>query len=183
MPAASRAPSTSASPALKATGLPWASSSSSPMPSPARKRTASGLPESSARRISPSPPSTVPTGSAPLVVVNGTIRITVAQYPELTVGAAKVFRLINGYPDPIAVLRVGAADFIALNAKCTHQCCTVDYDAGLKGWLCPCHGSTYAANGTLTGGPSRFPLVRFTTAFDGTTLTISNLAMETMNDC
>jgi cytochrome b6-f complex iron-sulfur subunit len=120
---------------------------------------------------------------APPTVVNGAIAIVVAQHPELVVGGVKIFTRVDGYPDPIALLRVATDSFVALNAKCTHMCCTVAYDAPTMGWLCPCHGSRYAADGTLVGGPSRFPLVRFATSFDGTTLTISSLALETMNDC
>ena len=117
------------------------------------------------------------------VVSDGALAIVVAQHPELVVGGVKIFDRIDGYPDPIAILRVGSASFVALNAKCTHMCCTVAYDAHTMGWKCPCHGSTYAADGSLVGGPSRFPLVRFATAFDGTTLTISSLDLETKNDC
>jgi Rieske Fe-S protein len=120
---------------------------------------------------------------APPAVVDGAISVVVAQHPELVVGGVKIFNRVDGYPDPIAVLRVATDSFIALNAKCTHMCCTVAYDAHTMGWLCPCHGSSYASDGSLVGGPSRFPLVRFVTSFDGTTLTISGLALETMNDC
>ena len=126
----------------------------------------------------------IPAGAAaPPAVVGGAIAIVVAQHPELVVGGVKIFTRVDGYPDPIAILRACANEFIALNAKCTHMCCTVAYEPQAMGWLCPCHGSTYATDGTLMGGPSRFPLVRFATSFDGTTLIISSLAPETMNDC
>jgi Rieske Fe-S protein len=48
----------------------------------------------------------------------------------------------------------------AISAVCTHAGCTVNA-GGLGGFDCPCHGSTFDANGTVTGGPALAPLPHF----------------------
>jgi nitrite reductase/ring-hydroxylating ferredoxin subunit len=43
--------------------------------------------------------------------------------------------------------------YAAISGKCTHSGCTVDpVDGG--GFECTCHGSQFAADGTVTGGPA-----------------------------
>lgn len=48
--------------------------------------------------------------------------------------------------------------FIAISAICTHLGCTVEWFKGPKRFECPCHGSFYAPDGTLLGGPAPRPL-------------------------
>lgn len=50
---------------------------------------------------------------------------------------------------------------VALNPMCTHQGCTVDFDADAKALACPCHGSTFALDGAVTDGPAEAPLPVF----------------------
>lgn len=45
-----------------------------------------------------------------------------------------------------------------VNAVCTHLGCVVPYDAGAGKFICPCHGSQYAADGGLMKGPAPMPL-------------------------
>jgi len=42
----------------------------------------------------------------------------------------------------------------ALSATCTHLGCTVRADAQTGGFVCPCHGSRYDAEGNVVGGPA-----------------------------
>ncbi len=44
----------------------------------------------------------------------------------------------------------------ALSAVCTHLGCTVRREG--EGFICPCHGSRYNAEGQVTGGPAPRPL-------------------------
>jgi Rieske Fe-S protein len=59
----------------------------------------------------------------------------------------------------------------ALSLICTHNGCTVNY-RGAGGFLCPCHGGTYDANGNVTGGPPPSPLPTYQVTQAGTILTI-----------
>ena len=41
-----------------------------------------------------------------------------------------------------------------LSAVCTHLGCTVNKDAGSNSYSCPCHGSTFNADGEVVRGPA-----------------------------
>ena len=69
-----------------------------------------------------------------------------------------------GVPYPLVVLRAGAAQMLAFDARCPHLGCAVRGAAKL--FICPCHNGTFDPQGNATGGPpfdagqklSRFPL-------------------------
>jgi len=50
--------------------------------------------------------------------------------------------------------------FSAISAVCTHLGCNVRHEEG-RGFACPCHGSTFDAEGRVTRGPAAWPLPRF----------------------
>jgi nucleotide-binding universal stress UspA family protein/nitrite reductase/ring-hydroxylating ferredoxin subunit len=45
-----------------------------------------------------------------------------------------------------------------MSARCTHMGCTVAWDAGLRVFRCPCHGSRYSPIGAVVQGPAQRPL-------------------------
>jgi len=47
---------------------------------------------------------------------------------------------------------------MALRAECTHLGCLVQPDLLTGGFSCPCHGSQYSKDGTVTRGPAPKPL-------------------------
>ncbi len=55
-----------------------------------------------------------------------------------------------------------AGSFVALSLICTHEQCTVNYDAGANGFKCPCHGSEYNISGGVTLGPAPSALRKYT---------------------
>jgi Rieske Fe-S protein len=57
-----------------------------------------------------------------------------------------------------------AGDVQAISAVCTHLGCTVRRHR--DGFLCPCHGSRYDAEGRVTAGPAPAPLARHPVARD-----------------
>ncbi len=51
-----------------------------------------------------------------------------------------------------------ARGFAAISGICTHLGCTVEWFKVPKRFECPCHGSFFASDGTLLGGPAPRPL-------------------------
>ena len=59
-----------------------------------------------------------------------------------------------------AVSRDAAGELHALSARCTHLGCIVGWNGADRAWECPCHGSRFAADGTLVQGPATADLRR-----------------------
>ena len=59
-------------------------------------------------------------------------------------------------PDLPALLIHNESGFSALSLVCTHLGCTIE--AKDTGFACPCHGSRFAADGTVANGPAGKPL-------------------------
>ena len=47
---------------------------------------------------------------------------------------------------------------MALSSQCTHLGCLVNWDAGRREFLCPCHGGRYDMEGRRLSGPPPAPL-------------------------
>jgi thiosulfate dehydrogenase [quinone] large subunit len=57
--------------------------------------------------------------------------------------------------DPALVIQQTAGDFVAFDAICPHQGCTVAYQAASRIIACPCHGSEFnARTGNVINGPA-----------------------------
>ena len=69
----------------------------------------------------------------------------------------------------IAAYRDDAGKLHVLSARCTHLGCIVGWNAADRAWECPCHGSRFAADGTLVQGPATADL-----ADESSTLTDMN---------
>jgi thiosulfate dehydrogenase [quinone] large subunit len=76
------------------------------------------------------------------------------------VGGSAAFTVpANG--DPGLVIQQTADDFVAFNAICPHEGCTVAYQAAAKIIACPCHGSEFnPSNGDVVRGPATYGLTR-----------------------
>ena len=60
----------------------------------------------------------------------------------------------------LAVYRADDGTTYQLSPRCTHMGCTVDWNDSARTWDCPCHGSRYAADGSVVHGPASEPLER-----------------------
>ena len=54
----------------------------------------------------------------------------------------------------VYVTKDGQGQLRVLTSICPHLGCTVPWNKEKKGFVCPCHGATFAADGTRVGGPS-----------------------------
>ncbi|MEO0489715.1 MAG: ubiquinol-cytochrome c reductase iron-sulfur subunit [Cyanobacteria bacterium J06635_15] len=88
---------------------------------------------------------------------------TVAELDEMGFVADKSFQ-----GEQVAVIRdpTDNASIIAVNSFCTHQGCTVEWD-GTSVFACPCHGSKFNPDGSVTAGPAESPLDVFEAKIDG----------------
>ena len=108
----------------------------------------------------------------------GAERLTVLGGASLAVGRVMIMAADD---NNAAIVARDASGFYALSATCRHQCCTVTLCDSTCGqpivspnecapprsaqlvtsgpaFLCPCHGSTYGADGGVLMGPSLQPL-------------------------
>lgn len=107
--------------------------------------------------------------TAPSVPANSTV--TISNYPALaSVGGVAMITLGSA---PVAVVRTGTSDFIALSRVCPHQGGIVNFLH--NDFVCPRHGATYDLSGQWIGGQRAGNLHQYTTSYDSTsgTLTIS----------
>ena len=58
----------------------------------------------------------------------------------------------------VAAYRDEAGAVHALDPRCTHMGCTVDWNETERTWDCPCHGSRYSVDGEVIEGPAARPL-------------------------
>jgi Rieske Fe-S protein len=72
-------------------------------------------------------------------------------YAELEPGEGTVIK-VRG--ESTAIFKDEDGQIHALSATCTHQGCTVGFNAAEVTWDCPCHGSRFATDGTVIQGPA-----------------------------
>jgi len=62
--------------------------------------------------------------------------------------------------------------YIAVAQSCTHQGCSVSYNANGNNFICPCHNGVYDSNGKVVSGPPPTDLKKYTVTKSGNILTI-----------
>jgi Rieske Fe-S protein len=69
-------------------------------------------------------------------------------------------KTVNSYG--VFVLRQSDTEILVLSNKCTHLGCHVNWNAGKKEYICPCHDAQFSITGAVLGGPPPRPLDRYT---------------------
>ena len=107
-------------------------------------------------------------GSAVLAVLSDLIffkpRVTYGQPALFQIGKPEEFppgTRIAREAERICIVREGN-QIAAISTTCTHLGCSVAISD--TGFACPCHGSRYDQDGTVTGGPAPRPLPWFKVA-------------------
>ena len=76
--------------------------------------------------------------------------VALGKAADVPVGSGKIF-------GDVLVTQPTAGDFRGFSARCTHAGCKVSAISG--GTIgCPCHGSAFALDGSVTKGPAKRPL-------------------------
>jgi len=109
---------------------------------------------------------------------SGLLQLKLSDYPPLLDDFGSVRIGLNGILDdnsgplgffyPIVINRDTGGQFYALDSACRHAGYVVPtYDAIDSGIFCPGHGSIYAIDGTVLGGPATSSLIKFPITYDG----------------
>jgi Rieske Fe-S protein len=104
-------------------------------------------------------------GTAPVAEATSSVDDEViVELETLRSEGAVMFQTTDG--EAIAVDVDGAVR--AYSRICTHEGCSVGYDAGAQALICPCHGSRFDPNddGAVLQGPARTPLPRVEVVVD-----------------
>ena len=98
-----------------------------------------------------------------------TVSVDVAGSALANIGGAVLVESVAGV---FLVSRTADHSFVAVDAVCSHQSCTI---TGIDGttYVCPCHGSRYDRNGRVMQGPATASLRQFSTSFASGVLTIN----------
>jgi len=144
-------------------GIVWASSRSGP-------DTGASLP-GVAEQATPLSQSTSQAAASSTGSHTGTV---IARTSEVPVNHAVAFQLA-GKGEPAVLVHLPNNSFVAFNAVCTHQSCTVAYNQKTKLLECPCHGAKFdpANDAAVKAGPAPTPLaaVKISVNADGTITT------------
>ena len=112
-------------------------------------------------------------GTSPLTVLAGQFMgsgVRVAAGSALAdVGDAA---LVESTAGVFLIARTSASTFLAIDAVCTHEGCTIT-DADGNDYVCPCHGSRYNRDGRVIGGPAMANLRQYATTFADDAVTIA----------
>ena len=84
-------------------------------------------------------------------------------------GAKQVTDPTSG--EQVWVLQLDAGQFTALDSKCPHQGCAVNFVSKSTGFQCPCHGSAFSPTGALLNGPATSGLTKVAVAKSGSEIT------------
>ena len=95
---------------------------------------------------------------------------------DLSASANAALNNIGGsvYSNGVVVARISSADlgFIALAQACTHEGCTIAFNAGSQTFVCPCHGGTFDMSGNVISGPPPNPVTKYAITRSNNILTI-----------
>lgn len=121
---------------------------------------------------SPSPPG-APASPPPGIVV--------ANVADLDRSGSFAFRVPFRAPaplpagDPAVIVKLSDGTFVAYDAVCTHEGCTVEWDRIDAVLVCPCHGAVFDAahRARVLAGPTNVPLASLPIVVDASSGTIS----------
>jgi Rieske Fe-S protein len=80
-------------------------------------------------------------------------RVVAGRRDEFTPGSARRVKMAD-----YDAIVIHDGELRALDTRCTHQKCPVNWDAASMKFHCPCHGAIFDAKGEPVRGPHKGPL-------------------------
>ncbi|HEX2756039.1 MAG TPA: Rieske 2Fe-2S domain-containing protein [Candidatus Limnocylindrales bacterium] len=107
--------------------------------------------------------------------------LAVARVADLAKTGARAFTVPFSAPapfpagDPAVIVKLADGSFVAFDAVCTHEGCTVQWDRVDRVLLCPCHSAAFdpAHDAAVLQGPTNQPLASIPIVVDAASGTIS----------
>jgi nitrite reductase/ring-hydroxylating ferredoxin subunit len=104
--------------------------------------------------------------------LNRVLPLKIADFPELLQEGGSVLVTYDG-STKLMINRGAAGKLYVMDPTCPHAGCQVDpYEAANQMIVCPCHGSSFAVDGELTGGPAERSLSPYPSRFSNGILQI-----------
>lgn len=120
-------------------------------------------------QIGPADAITGVTSGGSTSTANGLV-VKLSAYPALA-STGGIARVDNGSGRPVALVRTGAANFLALSLKCPHEGYTINVQSAA--FYCPAHGARFSGSGTWTGGQRTSNMTSLATTYDATAGTVT----------
>lgn len=107
--------------------------------------------------------------------------VEVARVDEIATGEPREVRFerkrVDGWKtlteqSSVWLLKDAKGEVIALAPGCTHLGCAYHWEAERREFVCPCHTSAFAPDGTVIAGPAPRPLDRYVTRIENGKLQI-----------
>ncbi|HEY5491488.1 MAG TPA: Rieske (2Fe-2S) protein, partial [Gemmatimonadaceae bacterium] len=96
--------------------------------------------------------------------------VTLASFAALA-STGGIARVDGGSRTPVALVRTGAASFLAFSLRCPHAGYTVSVQGGA--FYCPAHGARFSSTGVNNGGQRTSNLVSLKVSYDATAGTVT----------
>lgn len=111
---------------------------------------------------------TPPATSNGIVISGNTIQIDLTAQTALAAAGGWVL-IISAQT---LVVNVGGS-YLAMTSVCTHSACDRNWTFASNKFTCTCHGSQFDTSGNVLSGPATLPLKSYSTALNGTALTVT----------
>jgi thiosulfate dehydrogenase (quinone) large subunit len=86
---------------------------------------------------------------------SGSLGTLIGTAADVPLGVSGTFTVPNGSGDPGLVIQASPEQFVAYDAVCPHEGCTVAYQPSVNLIVCPCHSSEFeVSNGDVVRGPA-----------------------------
>jgi Rieske Fe-S protein len=82
------------------------------------------------------------------------LHVPMGELGGMQAGDVKELKPGYGRPDLLLLAPAPGGDWRSITAHCTHKGCVVAWNPAATEWQCPCHGSKFAPDGHVVGGPA-----------------------------